>query len=382
MKPMSVRGNRGFSLIEILVGVAIGLIGMSVMFRMVALWDTHTRTSTSGSDAQVAGSLAMFNLERDIRQAGMGFGLAKAPFMGCPVPAIDAVGPRPFQFFLYPVRIVPQAAGPDDIQVLYGNSSFFGDEQTFTASTATTKTLLRRGGFRPGDLAVVAGNEGAAPASAQCALVEVTADTNPDKQTIDHAQGTYTSFYGGASGVARYNTAPASAPVFSAGRIYNLGPSPRFNVWHIGAGSVLTYSDPIHDPDTTFEVAEGVVNMKAQYGVDSNADGRITSAAPDEWVTTTPVSWTQVLAVRVAILVRSKQFERTADPSAATPLAVTTDAPAWANGVPFVMTNADGTPDSFSGAPNTSNPNNWRFYRYRVYERVIPLRNMIWGTSP
>jgi len=24
-------------------------------------------------------------------------------------------------------------------------------------------------------------------------------------------------------------------------------------------------------------------------------------------------------------------------------------------------------------------PNNWRYYRYRVYERVIPLRNMIWG---
>ena len=24
-------------------------------------------------------------------------------------------------------------------------------------------------------------------------------------------------------------------------------------------------------------------------------------------------------------------------------------------------------------------PNNWRFYRYRVYERVIPLRNVLWG---
>jgi len=24
--------------------------------------------------------------------------------------------------------------------------------------------------------------------------------------------------------------------------------------------------------------------------------------------------------------------------------------------------------------------NNWRNYRYRVYENVIPLRNMLWGT--
>ncbi len=46
------------------------------------------------------------------------------------------------------------------------------------------------------------------------------------------------------------------------------------------------------------------------------------------------------------------------------------------------MTNLDGTADSFAGAPNNPDPNNWRFYRYRVYEKVIPLRNMIWGTSP
>jgi len=26
-----------------------------------------------------------------------------------------------------------------------------------------------------------------------------------------------------------------------------------------------------------------------------------------------------------------------------------------------------------------ASPNNWRYYRYRVYEKVIPLRNMIWG---
>jgi type IV pilus assembly protein PilW len=24
-------------------------------------------------------------------------------------------------------------------------------------------------------------------------------------------------------------------------------------------------------------------------------------------------------------------------------------------------------------------PNYWRCYRYRVYETVIPLRNMLWG---
>ena len=44
------------------------------------------------------------------------------------------------------------------------------------------------------------------------------------------------------------------------------------------------------------------------------------------------------------------------------------------------MTNIDGSADAFSDA--VPDPNNWRYYRYRVYERVVPIRNMFWGTAP
>ena len=77
MKPRS-HAQRGFTLIEVLVGLGIGLVGIVVMFRMVALWDTHTRSATSGSDTQVSGTLASYSLERDLRQSGMGFGNADA----------------------------------------------------------------------------------------------------------------------------------------------------------------------------------------------------------------------------------------------------------------------------------------------------------------
>jgi type IV pilus assembly protein PilW len=40
------------------------------------------------------------------------------------------------------------------------------------------------------------------------------------------------------------------------------------------------------------------------------------------------------------------------------------------------MTNLDGTADSTPG-----NANDWRRYRYRVYETVIPLRNVVWGIT-
>ena len=63
----------GLSLVEILVGVAIGLIGIVAIFQAVAVWSKHTATTSAGGDAQVAGTLALFNIERDLKQAGHGF---------------------------------------------------------------------------------------------------------------------------------------------------------------------------------------------------------------------------------------------------------------------------------------------------------------------
>ena len=89
-----------------------------------------------------------------------------------------------------------------------------------------------------------------------------------------------------------------------------------------------------------------------------------------------------MLAIRVAVLVRSRNFERNGDPGASRRARGDADAAnPYYFGDPvdrkFLMTNVDGSPDSFSDTDGV--PNNWRFYRYRVYERVIPLRNMLWG---
>ncbi|MEO7339217.1 MAG: PilW family protein, partial [Caldimonas sp.] len=379
--PLSRRRlSAGLSLVEILVGVAIGLIGIVAIFQAVAVWTKHTQTTSSGGDAQVAGTLALFSIERDLKQAGHGFGRAAAPVMGCQVAATDTTPPRAFPFGLRAVEIAASAGGaPDRISMLAGDSSFYVEEQTFTDSTATTKKLRRRGGFKRGDLAVVAVNPGASAATASCELIEVNDDTDPNNY-IGHSTAPYVSFYGGASAPAvapRFNSA-ASAPVFLSGTIYNLGPRPRLDEWRI-QNSRLIRTELLFDSTVARQIAEGVINLKAEYGVDSNGDGQISAT---EWVTAAPSDWRSLLAIRVAVLVRSRQYERNGDPGASGVRAVTPTArnPNYF-GDPtrtFLMTNVDGSTDSFDDA--TADPNNWRYYRYRVYERVIPLRNMLWGT--
>src|SRR5438128_1815720 len=136
--PSSRRQVRGLSLVEILVGVAIGLIGIVAIFQAVAVWTKHTQTTSSGGDAQVAGTLALFNIERDLKQAGHGLGRASTQVMGCPVALTDTAPARAFNFGLGAVSIVPGAAGaPDQITVLYGDSSFYVEQGDYTDATAT-----------------------------------------------------------------------------------------------------------------------------------------------------------------------------------------------------------------------------------------------------
>jgi type IV pilus assembly protein PilW len=364
------RRQAGFSMLEMLIGVAIGLIALVTIFQMLVSSETRKRTTASGSDAQISGVQGLFNLERDVRLSGMGFGTAPANIMGCQVTVTFAntlVTPTPR---LFPIQIVQGASGaPDEIVTFYGGSTFLTSLQPYNSATATTKKTEMRNGFMAGDKVIVSGNETTAAGSANCALVEITDTANADGFTFEHtASSSYTNFYTQASAASEFNTAAGTGSVFIAGSLFNLGVRPQRNRWQIQGGKTLVSTDTLRN-GAPVEVAEGIVDMQAEYGVDSNDDGRITSASPNEWVIATPSDWTKVRAIRVALLARSRQYEIAQ---------VTTTARAWQGGN-FTMRNLDGT----DGASAPAQPqDDWRNYRYNVYEKVIPLRNMIWGTAP
>ena len=348
------RGQAGLSLVELLVGVVVGMIGILIIFQTMAVWDKHARTTTSGGDVRTAGVLATYNFERDLKLAGMGFGTADVEVMGCPV-ATQGVP----TFDLMPVAIRSSASGPDSIDVLYGNSAFFVSTERFTNVSNVSKKMKRRGGFKAGDLAIVAGN-GASAASANCHLIQVTDVSDPDGVTLLHAAS------------APYNGASGTGAVYSNGTMYNLGPDPRLHHWAVVDGSLVT-TDRLHAGAPTQQIADGVVDFKAQYGYDLDGDSKISGS---EWTATppAPIEWNRVLAVLFAVLVRSRQFEKDAD----TPyLAASAAAPPTWFGTVFTMRDLNGLTDTNPA----SSPNNWRYYRYRVYERVVPLRNMIWGAT-
>jgi type IV pilus assembly protein PilW len=236
-------------------------------------------------------------------------------------------------------------------------------------STAISKLTQSGVGINPGDLAVLT-NTANPPTT--CELVEITGPPLlpvPRGNLIEHKQGAGSGYIDFTTGLpvpaATRNSAGTPAPMnISGGILYDLGARPALNRWSIVNNS-LQFSNRLGDGAAS-TVAEGVVHLVAQYGIDDGAGGAVADdfiISPTEWrfaapaaVPPVPANWSKVLAVRFALLARSPQFEKTA----------VSGNPTWSGGN-FDM---------------SAMPADWQHYRYRVYESTVAMRNMIWGTSP
>lgn len=64
--------QRGLTLVELLVGLATGLVVLLVASQVMQAFEGQKRTSTGGNDSQTNGALAVYLLEQEIRMAGYG----------------------------------------------------------------------------------------------------------------------------------------------------------------------------------------------------------------------------------------------------------------------------------------------------------------------
>lgn len=363
---------RGMSIVEILAAMLIGLIGMTIIMQVYSLSEERKRTTTGTGDAQISGNIAMFTLERELRVAGFGMVTNEGHMLGCTVAAYDSTrgivaDPAAGFPLMAPVSITVGAGGtPDSFIVIYGDSWSAAEPVPFISTAPKTDPfpLKNSGGFQLGDM--VFAQTGVSPACT-ATMAEITGFTAGSLNSVEHGVGaayTYTNLKGvTVNATAKYNnggvagTHPVDTMLFSMGR------NPVVREYYIDDDKLKSRTlfpyDAAQDADgdgwSDAEIAEGIVQMKIEYG--KGPDGAVL-----DWNADAPANeaeWKLVRAVRIALLARSGQYEKTD---------VTTVAPEW-NGGAFAMVDAaDGT--------------SWERYRYRVYETVVPLRNMIWGNDP
>jgi type IV pilus assembly protein PilW len=150
--------------------------------------------------------------------------------------------------------------------------------------------------------------------------------------------------------------------------LVNLGPLIN-RTYSVSASNAmqLTTLDTASGSVTTRELFPGIVNLQAYYGLDTDADGSI-----DTFTAVTPTSnagWRQLVAVRMAVVARSGQFEKED---------VTHAEPQWDVGAAVPVDSSVNCGGSKCVTLKVSHLAAWKRYRYKVYDVVVPVRNMLW----
>jgi len=346
--------HSGFSLIEIMVGLLIGMLGIIVMMQVYALSEERKRTTTAGSDAQNNAVIALDAIQRNISRSGHGF--ANTRLMGCNLQLPNG-SPIPFA----PVIINPAAAvipagdtNTDTLLVSYGNGDDQPDGYSVNNQSGSTYTITGTGMLKQNDRVI------ASPAT--CGATTLVLAT---VQSV-------------AASVIQLSNSQAGTA------LYNLGGTPRFLAYAVRSGN-LTVCDYMAsncgDASKTSDqaiwrpIVSNVVSLRAQYGLDTTG---VMDGVVDTYNQTTPTTacgWARTSAIRFALVARSAQFEKRDSNGNG----VTMAAPRWA------ATNSDNPPGSGSIATPIDLSVNalpvqseWQQYRYRVFETTAPIRNVAW----
>jgi len=333
--------QRGFSLIEVMVGIVIGMIAVLVIYQVFAAAEGIKRNTTSVGDAQQNGLLSSFMLNIELANANNGMAFAMKELGTCPATANPATTFRPI-----PVLISDGGADdvPDAMVISYSAAQRLVAPAPFLASAAAGADYAVQSplGFKTDDLILAISLAG------DCAISRVTGVTAPD-----------------VNGMVTVSHTGAGVGFSTDSVLLDLGPKKSNQRMAYDVASGVLRSTQLWDaagaanPDPPSPIASNIVNLKVVYGIDNGAGGVTWTAATGQWsdanVLAANISQlSKIRAVRIGIVVRGEQWDK--------------------NAGNYTWTLFDGAVQR-TGTINAAGGN----YRYRVYETTIPLRNPIWN---
>jgi type IV pilus assembly protein PilW len=351
----------GFSLIELMVGLAIGMLAMIVIIQVMTLFEAQKRTTTGSADAQTNGGIALYSIARELQMAGYPLLPSTDSALECSTVTFGGTGIAG----ITPVAITDGVAAAgvnasDSITIRYGSSQMGGAQTQITSLVGSAATVLSNLACQANDITVIS-------SGTTCAISKATVVS--------------------AAGVSPITVTLAN----TTGAVANA------NLACVGAWNEVTYAvnqatgnlertAVVNGVSTTTPSVVGVVNLQAQYGIsattNSNQVVQWVDASGATWAAPTLANRNRIKAIRIAIVARNAKIEPSAVSAAcsSTSAAAPTGLCAWDATsalpspivAPFVASPAPTVDLSPADA-------NWARYRYRVFETIIPLRNVIWA---
>jgi type IV pilus assembly protein PilW len=359
---------RGFTLVELMVALAIGMIiSLGAASALIAFGASRGRSL--GDDAVLENSsVFLFSLAQEVKNSGLS-----------PLDPNNTVVCTQYNFSstdgtlldgaaIYPVQIIDGGpTGSDEIAVAFTGSILGKSGTRLIAdmpSAASDLQVASSTGFNFGDVITVGTSDGGSP----CTVMQISAiaPAGPNA-TLSHAPGSGLP-YNPADPSTQFSTAPAypaGSLVFGSGGL-------SYVTYQVGANG-LQVVDNLTRPAQVGPVADGVVFIKAQYGVSTGIGEPLqwVSAGSAPWNSLTPALAAQIRAIHVGLIVRNSQLIQ---PSVhGGQCDATTGTAPGSPGNPYLWPNG---PTVDLAAALGANPN-WACYKYRGFDRVIPLKNVL-----
>lgn len=338
----------GVGLIEVMVGLLIGLIAILAAMQMTSDFENRKRVTTGANSGLSNAAIPLFNIQNLVQAAGAGlphFSRDYHPSSCSNNPTIEVdhdqnAGTANVAVGLETVVITDLGAGQSDqLQILGARqtAATFGQfkggiPQRVVSIAGSVLTLDSNLGCQNGDIvAIIPPSNGAT-----CTIARVQALGGVNQITVMDANG----------GIPAVNDAASCLGAWTV-RIFSVANN---NLLENG----VVYSN-------------NVVSIQAQYGIAADVASAAASDVIAAWVDATG-AWAvpdttnrkMIKAVRIAIVSRNPQLEKE-NVSSACGSGQSGEVCAWDGGGPAIDLTAD--PD-------------WRRYRYRVFDTIVPVRNL------
>jgi type IV pilus assembly protein PilW len=376
MKKFTALHQKGVSLIETMVGLVLGILVTLVITQVWGLFENQKQRSISGSSAQNSGSLALTLLEQDIRSAGAGLNNSVAFDCVNTFSYYESGGTvvSPIPSFagsqsLVPVRITDGGSGinnSDTLTVKRGSDFLGSIAATITTTMPQSSAVLNvssTAGFFSDDVILVVDK-----ISGVCTVMKLTQVQAQSSNMQHNPGGSQTNnppvSYQNSNAWPAY---PSGSQLFKIGTLLS-------RVYSVNSNKELSLVD---NTDallvTTAQLAPDIVSLKAQYGVantgSENVSAWVKADAASGWNVLNADKVKRIKAIRLTLVSRSTKKEATNVSFPCTNSAgtvINSNGPcAWSDSEPLINLSADSS---------------WQKYRYRIYQTIIPLRNIIWAS--
>ena len=388
--------QRGLSIVEMMVGVAVGLIATTVIMHTYASSEMYRRNLTGTGDAVQSAAIAAQRIDLTLQGAGAGLVRAKVnwgckllvTYSGNVILPRGGAFPAPFDGVPTALRLVPLAVSSgtgsaSDVIVTMASASASGN-QAFSFSSPAGGASIVSSVTPPLGIGLKSGAAASDYDLFLAAPQEADMDIG-DCRIIQAATTFATTVASDATLGLKVADTPLTIPLNtttygavdasilankSSALHLGLRADPRFAMLGVNDNKELVLYDLLNRSDPQV-LAENVFLVKVRYGLDNGVGGTINDNAVDEWVSPGETGWTMsalmdgkrdtaqkiafIKAIRVAVVMRSSQ-------------PVSSDAPT--SSIELFQDLATARRFSYTLSADE------KAYQYQVYEWVIPLRNL------